>query len=293
VQPERFRAPVDPDYSNRRGFDESFIGAEVPLPELAAVAKRIEAGGGQTGGDAFLRYEHFSIAMSAERRLAYVVAVNIDGARTVDIGPRGDDLWIFDERIPQDQQMGNWLYDDNDFDRGHLVRRLDPVWGDSREEALRAEADTFHFTNCAPQHWRFNRLREFWQGIESYILDNVGLHDLRISLFTGPVLADDDPEMEGTRVPRDYWKVVAMRKTDGTLAVAAYVLSQGELLKAPPEEFVFGEYKTFQLSLSELEERTGLNFGELRDHDSFARLRAVGVGVPEQIELEQHEQMVL
>jgi endonuclease G len=293
VQPESFRAPVDPDYSNRRGFDESFIGADVPLPELAPAAKRIEPGGGQAVGDSILRYEHFTIAMSPARKLAYFVAVNIDGARTIDVGPRGDDLWIFDERIPEDRQMGNWLYDDNDFDRGHLVRRLDPVWGDSREEALRAEADTFHFTNCAPQHWRFNRLREFWQGIEIYILDNVGLHDLRISLFTGPVLAENDPEMEGTQVPRDYWKVVAMRKRDGTLATAAYVLSQGELLKAPPEEFVFGEYKTFQLRVSELEERTGLTFGELRDHDSFARLRAARARVPDRIELEQHEQMVL
>jgi endonuclease G len=276
----------------RAGFDESFLGAEVPLPELAARAKRLDPGSAGAG-DPILRYEHFSIAMSPARKLAHFVAVNIDGARTIDLGPRGDDKWIFDERIPEDAQMGDWLYDDNDFDRGHLVRRLDPVWGDSREEAERAEADTFHFTNCAPQHWRFNRLRKFWQGIEVYILDNTEVHDLRISLFTGPVLDEDDPEMEGTQVPRDYWKVVAMRKRDGTLAAAAYVLSQGELLKVRAEEFVFGEYKAFQVRVSELEERTGLNFGELRDHDSFARLRAAGVGVPERIELEQHEQMVL
>jgi endonuclease G, mitochondrial len=271
------------------GFDESFLGVDVPLPGLAAAAKRIDPGGAQAGGDAVLRYEHFSIAMSPPRKLAYFVAVNIDGARTIDIGPRGDDKWIFDPRIPEDQQMGDWLYDNNDFDKGHLVRRLDPVWGDSREEALRAEADTFHFTNCAPQHWRFNRSREFWQGIETYILDNTEVHDLRISLFTGPVLADDDPPMEGTLVPRDYWKVVAMRKRDGTLACAAYVLSQGELLKAPPEEFVFGEYKAFQVRVSEVEERAGLNFGQLRGRDALARLR----GVPERIELEQHKQIVI
>lgn len=293
MKPERVRAPVDPDYSNRRGFDESFIDAEVPLPELAAAVRRIDPGSAHAGRAAILPYEHFSVAMNPTRKLAYFVAVNIDGARTIDLGPRGDDHWIFDARIPEDEQMGDWLYDDNDFDRGHLVRRLDPVWGYSEEEAVRAEADTFHFTNCAPQHWRFNRLREFWQGIEGYILDNVELHDLRISLFTGPVLADDDPEMEGTRVPREYWKVVAMRKQDGTLTAAAYLLSQGELLRAPPEEFVFGEYKTFQLPVSELEERTGLELGELRDHDAFARLRAAEVGVPRRIELEQHAQMVL
>src|SRR5215216_622245 len=97
------------------GFDESFIGADVPLPELAG------------GAEPILRYEHFSIAMSPPRKLAYFVAVNIDGARTIDVGPRKDDKWVFDTRIPEDQQMGNWLYDNNDFDKGHLVRRLDPV----------------------------------------------------------------------------------------------------------------------------------------------------------------------
>jgi endonuclease G len=281
------------NHVERAGFDESFIGVDVPLPELAAVSRRLDPGGAGGERDSILRYEHFSIAMSPARKLAYFVAVNIDGARTVDVGPREDDKWVFDERIPEEQQMGDWLYDDNDFDRGHLVRRLDPVWGDSEEEARRAEADTFHFTNCAPQHFQFNRLRKFWQGIEVYILENTEVHDLRVSLFTGPVLANDDPQMEGTQVPRDYWKVVAMRKKDGALAAAAYVLSQGELLKAPPEEFVFGEYEAFQVRVSEVEERTGLRFGDLRDHDTLARLRAAEVGVPARIELEQHEQMVL
>jgi endonuclease G len=285
---------VDPDYSNRRGFDESFLGIAVPLPQAAEGSRRLDPGGGGSGDEGSpLAYEHFSVVMSPERKLARFVAVNIDGARTVDLGPRDEDNWIFDSRIPEDSQMGDWLYDDNDFDRGHLVRRLDPVWGDTPEEAVRAESDTYHFTNCAPQHWRFNRLRDFWQGIEVYILDNVALHDLRVSLFTGPVFDPGDPPLEGTRVPRDYWKVVAMRKRDGTLAASAYLLSQAELLRAPPEEFVFGEYKTFQVGVSELEERTGLNFGDLRDHDSFARLRAAEAGVPPRIALERHAQMVL
>lgn len=285
------RLLVDPDYSNRRGFDESFLGLAVPLPEVTSGTRRLDPGGGGAGGDLPLAYEHFSALMSPERKLARFVAVNIDGARTVDVGPREEDKWIFDSRIPEEAQVGDWLYDDNDFDRGHLVRRLDPVWGDTPEEALRAEADTFHFTNCAPQHYRFNRLRDFWQGLEVYVLENVELHDLRVSLFTGPVFAADDPPLEGTLVPRDYWKVVAMRRRDGTLAAAAYVLSQAELLKAPPEEFVFGEYKTFQVRVSAVEERTGLRFGELADHDVLARLREAGA--PEQVELEGYEQMIV
>jgi endonuclease G len=82
-----------------------------------------------------------------------------------------------------------------------------------------------------------------------------------------------------------------MRKRDGLVAAAAYVLSQAELLKALPEEFVFGEYKAFQLRVSGLEARTGLRFGELPEHDTFARTREVGAA--EELELERHDQMVV
>jgi endonuclease G, mitochondrial len=129
VVSEPVRAPVDLDYSNRQGFDECFIGIDVRLPEVAAAGRRIDSGRATNETASILCYAHFSIAMSPSRKLAYYVAVNIDGARSIDLGPRGDDVWIFDERIPEEQQIGNWLYDDNDFDRGHLVRRLDPVLG--------------------------------------------------------------------------------------------------------------------------------------------------------------------
>src|SRR5687768_2272081 len=108
---------TDPvNYVERAGFDESFIGVDVLLPEPGPGARRLDPGGGGGDGDPVLHYEHFSILMSPERKLAQFVAVNIDGARTIDVGPREDDKWVFDERIPEDAQMGDWLYDDNDFD---------------------------------------------------------------------------------------------------------------------------------------------------------------------------------
>ena len=36
------------------------------------------------------------------------------------------------------------------FDRGHMVRRLDPVWGTEGPARL-ANADTHHYTNSCPQ----------------------------------------------------------------------------------------------------------------------------------------------
>lgn len=45
--------------------------------------------------------------------------------------------------------MGLQLYLNNDLDRGHLVRRLDRIWGNNFKDT---NEDIFHFTNCSPQH---------------------------------------------------------------------------------------------------------------------------------------------
>jgi endonuclease G len=31
--------------------------------------------------------------------------------------------------------------------------------------------DTFHFTNCCPQHERFNQGKNLWAGLEDYLLN--------------------------------------------------------------------------------------------------------------------------
>ena len=57
------------------------------------------------------------------------------------------------------------------LDRGHLVRRLDPAWGESKALAKIANDDTFHFTNCTPQHENFNqsRLAGLWGQLENAV----------------------------------------------------------------------------------------------------------------------------
>lgn len=72
-----------------------------------------------------LPYTHFTVAIDPDRRLAASTAVNIDGLGLLDV-ERGDD-WRLDPRLPVAQQAGPELYANNDLDRGHLVRRRDPV----------------------------------------------------------------------------------------------------------------------------------------------------------------------
>lgn len=262
-------------FDGRRGYDEDFLGAgfRVPLPDYSLHANDAAdvVGGGQT-----LRYQHFSIVQSRSRRLPRLTAVNIDGLTARRI-PRGTDRWYFDDRIDRAAQAGNELYANNDFDRGHQVRREDPNWGATRPEAVLANADTFHFTNSCPQHADLNQ--KTWLGLEDYILGTTKDEQLRVSVFTGPVLRDDDPGYRGVPIPREYWKVAVTR--DGNRAVATgYVLSQAGLVRdVIDSEFVFGPYKTFQVAVSEIEARTGLRFGSVTRNDPFeTRMRNEGRG---------------
>jgi endonuclease G len=220
-----------------------------------------------------LPYHHYSVVLDGERRLARFTAVNIDGARYRDL-PRENDKWFYDPRIPRDRQTGEDVYAHNDLDRGHLVRRRDPAWGDDEATARRANDDTFHFTNCSPQHKRFNQSQTLWAGLEEYLLRNADRLNFRVSVFTGPVLAADDDRYRGVQLPRQFWKVAVMVKRDGRRSATAYLLSQEALIRGlerAPAAFDYGAYRTFQVPVARVEELTRLDFGELAGDDPLAQ----------------------
>ncbi|MET0725230.1 MAG: DNA/RNA non-specific endonuclease [Leifsonia sp.] len=257
-------------------FDPDFLGVPVPLPHRAVAA----AADPET--DTLLHYVHFSVDLDRDRRLALVTGVNIDGSELVDL-ERGDD-WRLDERIPASWQTGPAVYADNDIDRGHLVRRRDPVWG-SDAIARAAESDTFHYTNAAPQASGFNQSKELWLGLEDHVIAFAGANRLLLDVFTAPVLGPDDPPYRGIRIPLRFWKVAAwMAGTE--LASAGFVLDQSAVLRdhevdrlrrvagQPP---VLGPYRTFQVPVADIAAATGLVMDELVAADRLPQsVRAAG-----------------
>lgn len=265
---------IDPDYSNRKGYDPKFLGSgdkQVPLPEITDEMKKATAINQQSTipNDFVLPYHHYSVIINGKRRLAWITAVNIDGKAFRPI-TRETDKWIYDPRIKRSEQVGNELYKYNRLDRGHLVRRLDPVWGSTKALAKVANDDTFHYTNCSPQHQDFNRRDTTWQGLEDYILTNAEAKDLKLSVFTGPVFRDDDQTYRNIKIPKEFWKVVVMVKPNDELSATAYLLSQESLIQDLEEEFVYGKYKTFQVPVLKIGSLTGLEFGKLKDCDPMA-----------------------
>jgi len=67
------------------------------------------------------------------------------------------------------------FYTHNQFDRRLLTRREDMEFGADQTEALTSAADACHWTNCTPQHARFNESAQLWQGLEKRILEQAAV----------------------------------------------------------------------------------------------------------------------
>ena len=260
------------------GYNPLFLGKdyEIPLPKLS---KEMEKDTAKTeDGNYVLDYIHFSIVMKKSRGLAYFTAVNIDGTDAVKIR-RTADNWKFDPRISQNYQYGDEVYVNNDLDRGHLVRRTDPNWG---KNALKANEDTFYFTNSTPQHKNLNQ--KTWVELEDYIFRNAVLNQFKVSVFTGPVFREDDMiYRQKYQIPAEFWKVVVMIKEDGNISATAYLQTQKNMIENL--EFAYGEYKTYQVPVRNIEKLTGLDFGNLSKFDPMANIEATGIVItgPESI----------
>ena len=221
-------------------------------------------------------------------------AVNIDGSQLI----RNSSVkksWRRDGRIDVEIQPDDAFYVESIadesvvFERGHLVRRVDPSWG-TPAEAKRAVEDTFHFTNAAPHVGAFNDT--LWGNLEDYLLEKCDKSLKRMTVFSGPIFRSTDPSNYGVNrpkgpytIPVDYWKVAVIQKTPATIAAAGFIIGHGSLLDSlHADEVVFSGLHPYtpselvdngiQTTLETIEEETGLSFGNLNDFDSVAGLEA-------------------
>lgn len=254
-----------------QGYKPNFMGARelaVPLPKLPTFLEQDAARFADGSGEFELTYMHFSAILSTSRRLPILTAANIDGptsrklART-DRDFEAADIWYFDGRVPRDLQLGPQVYDRTAFDFGHMVRREDPVWGDLNTARM-ANDDTFHMTNCVPQHHDLNT--KTWLALENAVLKSAREHQLRVSVFTGPVLSPADPVVLGVQVPTAFWKVIAY-PDQGRLRAHGFVQSQTTLVEQIRSQLealgALDRVVEYQVPIREIARLTSIDFGPL------------------------------
>lgn len=174
-------------------------------------------------------------------------------------------------------------------DRGHIVRRDDNCWGRTALETEFANSDTFHWTNCTPQHEAFNQSRRFglWGELEDVVKEQAQGGPERLSIFAGPVLAEEDPEAYGIQYPVKFWKVVAAI-VDGGLQAYAFVLDQTPVIKklGLEERLDFGKFNVKQLALADIQQMTGVRFPQaLLDADTMEGAQPIDIDAIEKVKV--------
>lgn len=303
---------IDQDnYGERNGYDPKFLGGglSVSLPKLkSAKFGRLLL---LKGTSAEIKYWNYSVMMNRTRRLAYFSAANIDADRFAGNRDADGDTWYLDTRvskIDKKAQLGKDFYKKqkefeadrtlNPFDQGHLTRRKDLQWGKDDKEAKRNGDDSYHYTNCSPQHWQFNQNNKasgIWFRLEESAISTLS-RGTRLCVINGPIFdaplctpdADGrlrldltgkrvpDGTFGGVKIPKMFFKVIAYR-TGKELRAKAFIVTQEDLLSTidryypaerAPAVLSDLEVRLYQVRMNALEKVTDLDFGQLSRHDT-------------------------
>jgi endonuclease G, mitochondrial len=293
--------------AGRKGYESDFLGlsagAQVPLPTLTKRGK--DAVARQAGGEEELKYHKFSIVIHQKRRLALFTAANVDWraekrlikgrkpSRKQLTGLNDGDIekWATDERLAPEDQLPDVFYtkDGGAFDKGHLVRRDDVVWGSSFKDMQKANGDTFHTTNCSPQVQSFNqsaRGENNWGDLENLVQQETDSE--KAIVFSGPVFGDEDRVFVGRddegeeirlKIPEKFWKVIVVKEKSDAGAYG-FVLEQDLSTVPTVEEFaVPTEWRQFTSSIAEIEASLGglLDLKWLKKRDRFGSEEAAAI----------------
>jgi endonuclease G, mitochondrial len=229
-----------------------------------------------------LDYTHHSVVLNKDRRLAIISACNIDGSLIPKNKiPRKGDFRDNAEILATDQ-LGKSFYDQcgSIIDRGHLTKFEDVIWGKNMKikEYTALGGTTNFYPNAVPQHRRLNRGK--WSSLELYILDTeTEKNELKVCMFTGPVLNDNDPAFLYTldgktiQLPVHFWKIVMYKKNSKVYALGFMMshktlLGKTKLVREMPtrsltesDPIYFTDYKhsqPYQVMVEQIEELAGI-----------------------------------
>jgi endonuclease G len=305
----------DSGYAKRAGYDPLFLGVEIAPPsmesaryeELYSVADykayyedyrnvpRMALGDSKPEEPLVLPYHHYSLAFNKKYRMCHWTASNCDYRELERMDTRkrsalGGENWRYDPRVPEHLQLGNAdVYAAaKRLDRGHIVRREDNAWGEAGLPTDYANADTYHWTNCTPQHEAFNResphdnrpdsnlykgVKGIWGEFEGDLASAVEKGGGQAVIFAGPLLDDHFAETDWGKgkvaIPKKFWKVYVVPVSPSKptrLQVVGYIFSQEKAVNdfgMTYEAVALPQFDRDRASLDKISEMTGIIFAPI------------------------------
>lgn len=262
----------------REGYQSDFLGEgfeiALPIPGLELEADVLVLP--NTEDETLVDYIHYTLMMNRRTRQAMFSAANVDNNNQHTVSGKKGRNWFVDARVGEQNQITNTAYKNNDWDRGHLTRRTAVTWGESQYMAKNASNDSCSYANACLQHMNFNQ--DEWRVPEKLVsgdeLPDITIakeqrpkaRDEKFSVMTGPVFTTFDRHWHvrgypSVRIPGGFWKVIAyVEKGSDKLRCQAYVMYQDrEALRAQNQASGL-ELKNYQVTITELEQLTGLIF---------------------------------
>lgn len=286
-------------------------GHPVPLPTVTD-ERKAEMIKTENGSIQILKYYHFSIAINKIRRFQMWSALNVDYSPAKrdkrsrkDFG-NDDKSWRYDSRIGREYQISDMQFykPATKVDRGHMIMREDNCWGDTPLEIEYANADTFHWTNCTPQHQAFNQsnLNGLWGRLENHIKQNLNMVNNKACIFTGPVLNNsNDPKVNfglgDVQYPVKFWKVLITVDQHEGLMAYGFVLDQSDVIaKFGLLRIDFAKFKIHQKTLRSITQMTGVSFPEtlykadvLKGNSAVTGLKSLQIFTEQDIQLHPYK----
>lgn len=286
------------------GYDPDFLSSDIHLPmptfSPSLVGNVLEKPILREG--IYADYVNYSIVMNRVTRSPIFAALNINQRLLQSVARKRE--WDIDTRIGADFQLDNDYYFNNPWDRGHLAMRASAAWGNSKREAKKASDSTFFFPNATLQHANFNQ--DEWLELELWVKDLTLDDSDRITEFTGPIYGDfgrmiSPSGREPAEAPSGFFKIACfVSKKTQRLDVRAFIVFQDREALRDKEGKKFFNAQRYQVTISEIEELTGLDFDDqiyetnplLFNENPDAR-EELNIGeFPERIEVDEPEELI-
>lgn len=262
---------------NSIGYNSEFLGKDyiINLPKMDSLSTSIALNNGEV-----FDFMHFSLVMNKILKSAIYVASNVDKQSLKNI--KRKEYWHFDKKIGEENQIGNNLYKNNQWDRGHLARRKDLCWG-TLEEATIANYDSFCWANISLQHKKFNQ--GIWGKLEDFIYNKIGeiSRGRKLSIFTGPINKEkvinykkSKEDLLNQFIPSGFWKTIFYVDNNEKLKSKSFIIKQDQYLMRD-KMCNFDLFLTYQVSLHDIMKITKLEFDPilLKSDDKFTRVTLI------------------